>query len=122
MFMMTIRRVFILWTHSLFHETVRALLNDPQVVLLGSSQDYSLVQDQISEQSPDILVVEEENYTNFPEIIDLLKNQKESIRVVGLNLLDNEMSVLDFYHKTVCNADELLQWVLVDNTPQENAE
>jgi hypothetical protein len=120
--MMTIRRVFILWTHSLFHETVRALLNDPQVVLLGSSQDYSLVQDQISEQSPDILVVEEENYTNFPEIIDLLKNQKESIRVVGLNLLDNEMSVLDFYHKTVCNADDLLQWVLVDNTPQENAE
>jgi DNA-binding NarL/FixJ family response regulator len=120
--MMAVRRVFILWTHSLFHETVRALLNDPQVELLGSSQDYSKVQVQISEQPPDILVVEEEDYTNFIKIIDLLKNQRENIRVVGLNLLDNEMSVFEFHQKTVCKADDLLQWVLVDNTTPENEE
>jgi DNA-binding NarL/FixJ family response regulator len=118
---MAVRRVFILWTHPLFHETVRVLLNHPEVEWIGSSPD-SIPEDLLLQTPPDIIVLEEEGGGPTVEIINLLMTHRESVRVLGLNLLDNQMSVFDYSHRTVCKADDLLYWVLEDCTQKENSE
>lgn len=116
---MAVHRVFIFWIHPLFHETVRVLLNHPGVEWVGSSQDYTTGWDMVSEPPPDTIVIEEDDRGPPPEIIQLLLNQRFNVRILGLNLLDNEISVFDYSQRTVCKADDLLHWILEDCNQKE---
>lgn len=116
---MAAQRVFIFWTHPLFHETIRVLLNHPEVEWVGSSPDYQIDWDLFSDPPPDKIVIEEDGRGPPPEIINLLLAHCESVRVLGLNLLDNEMNVFDYSQRTVCKADDLLHLILDDCTKKE---
>lgn len=108
------RRVFIFWTHPLFHETVKALLNHPHIEWAGSSSDYAAGWEP-GLISPDTILVEEDEAGSPPaELIKLLETSRGNVRVVGLNLNDNEMRVYNYVQRTVCKADDLLQWILND--------
>jgi hypothetical protein len=114
-------RVFIVWKHLLFHETVRALLNQPEVDWIGSSPEFK-PEELLSDNPPDIIVIEEEGHNQTVEIMNLLMNHHAKIRLLGLNLLDNEMIVFDYSTRTVCKANDFLNWVLEECNQKENAE
>jgi DNA-binding NarL/FixJ family response regulator len=116
---MAIHRVFIFWTHPLFFETVRALLNHPSVECVGSSQDYSTGWDLVSDPPPDTIVIEEDGRGPQPETIKLLITTRLNVRVLGLNLLDNEIRVFDYSQRTAWKSDDLLHWILEDCAQKE---
>jgi DNA-binding NarL/FixJ family response regulator len=116
---MAARKVFIIWKHPLFHETVRALLNHPELVCIGSSSEFSADQ-LLSDTPPDIIVIEEENHGQTVRIINLLLNHYAKIRLLALNLLDNEMSVFDYSFETVYKVNDFLSWVLEESSQMEN--
>jgi hypothetical protein len=106
------RKVFVFWTHILFHETVQALLNHPLIEWLGSSSDLNSVMDPSLNPRPDVIIIEEESGSQPIEVIQILENSRWNVRLVGLNLEDNQMRVYDFTQHTVQNADDLLHWIV----------
>lgn len=108
---METRRVFVFWTHPLFYEAVRLLLDDPSIDLVGAISDYVSAQQQIMKLQPDTIIVEESEGDRFGEILVFLKNSPAGARVIGLNLLDNQLFVYQRERKTVGQADDLLRLV-----------
>jgi hypothetical protein len=114
--------VFIYWTNPLFHEAVRLLLNHPEIVWVGASSHYSVNKEQISRLSPDIVLVEEVGKPVLGEILKFLEVSQDSVRVIGLNLENNQMRTYHRVERTVGKAEDLLQWILDDKTQGECCE
>jgi hypothetical protein len=110
----SIRRVFIFWTNPLFHDAVRLLLNHPEVIWVGASSQYSVDKDQIASSSPDTFLVEEVGEPIPGEIMKFLETGKDSVRVIGLSLENNQMRTYHRVERTVGKAEDLLQWILND--------
>ncbi len=112
------RRVFVLWRHPLFYESVRLLLRHPKVTLVGATSDYGAGKNQISALKPDVVIVEREDEGDIGTVdpVDLL--QKGST-VMSLGLADNELSVYQRQQRTVASSDELLGLVLAGATDDQ---
>ena len=113
---MSVRRVFIFWTHPLFHEAVRMLLKHPEIVWVGASSQYTVDKDQIASSSPDTILVEEIEDTVPADIMKFLETSHDSLRVIGLSLENNQMHTYHRVERTVGKAEDLLQWILNDTT------
>jgi len=114
------KRVFIVWTHLLFRDSVRLLLNDPAIVWLGETSDYNQATREVSKLCPDTIIVEEINDMMSGRILEILKASPESGRVLGLNLNDNKLSVYAHQTETVGQANDLLNVVLREPVKGEN--
>lgn len=108
---MTGQRVFVIWTHSLFHEAVRQLLNHPEIELVGASSDHSTAQAEIAESKPDTVIIETPE-GNELSIIETMTILREGPRVIRLSLSDNELSVYHRKNQTVADPGDLLRLVL----------
>jgi DNA-binding NarL/FixJ family response regulator len=109
-----VRRVFVVWTHPIFHESVRLLLNHPDVELVGATSDYGAAQREILGLQPDTVLVEEPGGSLRAEVMGILEASPWSVRVIGLSLEDNSLSVYHREQRTVAQSDDLLQLVLSD--------
>jgi DNA-binding NarL/FixJ family response regulator len=109
---MTIRRVFVIWTHPLFHESVRLLLKHPEVDWAGAARDIHTAQEQIMKLQPDTILVEKTGAGIPPAVMELLEMEIWNVRIIGLSLADNEISLYQREHQTVVEAGDLLQFVL----------
>jgi DNA-binding NarL/FixJ family response regulator len=105
-------RVFIYWVHPLFYDTVRALLHHPEIEWIGSSSNYSRVIDPTLAPQPDIIIIEEDRDRQFSDMVHVMENTPWNVRLVGLNLEDNEMHIYSFVQQNVCMVDDLLHWIL----------
>ena len=105
------RKVFVLWRHPLFYESVRLLVRDPAVALVGATSDPVGVHEQLAALRPDVVIMEkvigEEGET--PDPVGLLGT---GARVLCLNLSDNELSVYSREDHTVAEAQDLLTLIL----------
>ena len=113
---MSVHRVFIFWTNPLFHEAVRLLLNHPEIVWVGASSHYLVDEVQIARLSPDTVLVEESGEPLLGEILKFLEISQNSVRVIGLNLENNQMRTYHRVERTVGKAEDLLQWILNEKT------
>ena len=113
---MAIRRVFIYWTHPLFYDSVRMLLNHPEIEWVGSSSDYGAGWSQIMSVPPDTILVEEVEGSIPDEVLHLVEASHWNGRVVGLNIHDNQMRMYQHIQRTVGKAEDLLQWILDDQS------
>lgn len=111
---MAFRRVFILWANPLFHESVRLLLDHPEVECVGETSDYAAGSDQILHLHPDTVLVEEVEGWIPVDVFKLLEKSRWTIRVVGLNLWDNQMRAYQRVQHTVGKVDDLLDMILSD--------
>ncbi len=108
---MAVRRVFVIWTHPLFHESVRLLLNHPEVEWVGSTSDYETALTKILDFQPDTILVEEVEETISERIIKLLEGSSWNLRVIGLSLDNNKMRVYHSEYRTVAQAEDLLHLI-----------
>ena len=107
------QRVFVIWTHPLFHDAVRLLLRHPKVEICGDSSDHASAQTAIAMIKPDVVVIEtpEGEEQAGAETISILQ---EGPKVVRLNLSDNELSIYLRQQQTVSDAEELLRLIIED--------
>jgi DNA-binding NarL/FixJ family response regulator len=113
---MPIRRVFIIWTHPLFHEAVCLLLKHPEIKLLGADSDYETAHEQILELQPDTIIVEEGGESIPSEVMSYLDTYPWNLRVTFLNLTDNQLNMYQHEQRTMGRADDLLQLILSETT------
>jgi DNA-binding NarL/FixJ family response regulator len=109
---MAARRVFIIWTHPLFHESVRLLLNHPLIEWVGATSDYAAAQEKIINLRPDTILVEEveeDKSTRAQEIFDAISWK---MQVIGLNLANNRLSLYHLEPGIVGQVDDLLNLIL----------
>jgi DNA-binding NarL/FixJ family response regulator len=110
---MATRRVFVIWSNPLFHESVRLLLNHPDVEWLGSTADHVAARGQITSLQPDIIIMEEREVGGvLAEVLEILEASSSDIRVFRLSLAGNELSVYHREHQTMGQAEDLLTLIL----------
>ena len=106
------RRVFVIWANPLFHESTRLLLKHPDVTWVGSAQDLSKVREAILELQPDTIIFER-TITGFPpDLMEILQDETWDMRLIGLSLEDNKVSLYHREQQAVAEAGDLLQYVL----------
>ncbi len=106
------RQVFVVWTHPLFYTSLRLILDDPNINLMGAASDYAAAHDQIISLQPDTIIVEEGEEDVSTEVMALLQICPSGGRVIGLNLMDNQLSVYHREHRIVGETEDLLRLVL----------
>ncbi len=109
---MATRRVFVIWSNPLFHESLRLLLNHPEVEWVGATSDHAAAHDQIVSLCPDTILIEEEEGGNAPaETLEILEASSADMRVIRLSLVDNELKVYHREQRTVGRAEDLLRLI-----------
>lgn len=109
---MTVRRVFVIWTHPLFHDSVRLLLKHPEIIWVGAARDITTAHEQILSLHPDTILFEKTGAGIPPGVMELLEMDIWDVRMIGLSLDNNEMSLYHREHQTVGEAGDLLHFVL----------
>jgi DNA-binding NarL/FixJ family response regulator len=109
---MAIRRVFVIWTHPLFYESVRRLLQHPDIEWAGATSDRASIQAQLVSLCPDTVLLEEEtNRDTAAEVLRILGANSTATRLIQLNLTENELTIYHREQKTVRQADDLLRLI-----------
>ena len=109
---MATRRVFVLWTHALFYDSLRLLLNQPGIEVVGTTSDNLAARDQIAGLQPDTVLVEEDEGENGPEeILRMLEASPAGMRIIRLSRADNELKVYHREKRIVGKADDLLRLI-----------
>ncbi len=109
---MTKHRIYVLWNHPLFDESVRLLLQKAGIEWAGSSSSLEEGLHSIEQLRADTIFIEEEEEGIIPEkAIQLLETGKNGLRLFRLNLVDNVLKIYYREQKTVLQVEELLQLV-----------
>jgi len=108
------QRVFIIWTNPLFHTSMVLLLDDPQIEVVGDTSNYTAAWQQISAQRPDTILIEKTGNVVPAEVLEILENSTWKVRVMGLSLADNELSIYHREQQTVAQIGDLLRFILSD--------
>ena len=108
---MVIRRIYIVWVHPLFCDTVRLLLTHPLIEIVGLSNDYETAEKEVSEHKPDTVIIEDTEESavtriKSSEIMDLFPAAE---RIIRLSLKDNELWVYRHERQSITNIDEFLR-------------
>ena len=112
---MATHRVFVIWTHPLFHEAVRRLLSHPDIDWVGATSDHVAARDQIVNLCPDTILIEEGEGGGVPaEALEILEDSTSDVRVIRLSLADNELRVYHRAQRTVKHAEDLLHLIQID--------
>lgn len=109
---MVVRRVFVIWTHSLFHESARLLLKHPDIIWVGAAADFTTAHEEIMRLRPDTILFEKTRAGILVEVMEILEVETWDMRIIGLSLDNNEMSLYHREHQTLVEAGDLLQFVL----------
>jgi hypothetical protein len=109
---MAVRRVFVIWTNPLFHESARLLLSHPDIIWVGAASDFTTAREDIMDLHPDTILFEKTRARIPADLIDILEVEAWDMRVIGLSLDSNEISLYHREHQTVVEAGDLLHFVL----------
>jgi DNA-binding NarL/FixJ family response regulator len=114
---MAVRRVFIVWSHPIFHESVRALLSHhPKIEVVGSTSEHATAQSEFDKLKPDIILIEkpEEDVDVMTSTMQILENSSWGPRLAYLSLDDNDLRVYHREERTVAEAEDLINLILSD--------
>jgi DNA-binding NarL/FixJ family response regulator len=110
-------RVFIIWTHPLFDEAVRRLLQDWGVSVVGSTSDHSTTREQISALDPSVVILEDADDHSEAEEHKTMAILDAIPHVIRLNLNDNELRIYRRERRTVGKIEDLEKILLADVDP-----
>lgn len=107
------KRVFVIWSHPLFLESIRLLLEQSEVELVGSTSDHEAARTQIETQTPDVVIIEQTDGEEAAslETISILRS---GARVVRLSMDNNEISLYSREHTTAVQASDLAGLIFGD--------
>ena len=109
---MAVRRVFVIWTNPLFHESAVLLLKHPDIIIVGAAVDFTTAHEDIMRLQPDTILFEKTSVGVPVDVMGILEAETWDIRIIGLSLDNNEMSLYHREHQMVVEASDLLQLVL----------
>lgn len=109
---MAMRRVFVIWENPLFHESARLLLSHPDIILLGAASNLTTAQEEIMRLHPDTILFEKTGARIPVDVMDILEVDVWDMRIIGLSLDNNEISLYHHKHQLVVDAGDLLKFVL----------
>lgn len=105
-------RLFLIWTNPLFRDSVRLLLNHPNVKWVGAASNWATAQPEILSLQPDTILVEEREDNVSIEAMEILEATPWNVRIVSVSLDNNKLSILYREQKAVGQAEDLLRLVL----------
>jgi len=106
---MSRRNVFVIWSHPLFFDAVRLLLQESNVPMVGATSDHRTAQEEIERFKPDVVILEHgEGEPSEIEEQETMAILKSGSHVIRLSLTDNELSVYRREHRTVGKIDDLV--------------
>jgi DNA-binding NarL/FixJ family response regulator len=108
-----VRRVFIVWARPLFYEALRALLESPDIQIVGAGSEHDATESHIHSFQPDTIILEETEDTPITntDISRLLETSATSLRVVRLSLEDNLLWMYHREQRTLQQPEDLLQLI-----------
>jgi hypothetical protein len=109
---MSTRSVYVIWTHPLFHESVRLLLKHPSIIWLGATKDRSTAREEIARLHPNTILFEKTGGGIPADLVEVLEAENWDMRIIGLSLDDNELSLYHRKQTMVVRPDDLLRFVL----------
>lgn len=109
---MSIRHVYVIWTHHLFHESIRLLLRHANIRFVGANSDYATARSEISNLHPDIILVEAVDEGEINQAVNVLSACPWNVMVVLISLNDNQLNLYHHELRIVGQTDDLLQLVL----------
>lgn len=109
---MSARQVYIIWAHPLFHESMRLLLDHPQIQFVGETSDYLAAQEELVRLRPDILLMEDDNGEEHARIMEYFQACPWSMMIFLISMDDNELGIYHHEKRAVVRTNDLLSWVL----------
>ena len=108
---MVIRRIYIVWVHPLFCDTVRLLLTHSSIEIVGLSNDYDNATQEISQHKPDTVIIEdtEESAVTRIKTSEIVNMFPEVARIIRLSLKDNELWVYRHERQSITNIEDFLR-------------
>ena len=110
---MATQRVYVIWTHPLFHDSLRQLLDHTGINWVGAASDFTIAVEEISRLHPDTILIEEmEGETTTSTFMEIVEKFQWNLRVVGISLNDNQLSVYQHAQQTVGQPEDLIRLIL----------
>lgn len=106
------RRLFVVWINPLFVNSLRLVLQHPDIEWAGSAVDDENLPAQITALQPDTVLVEGVDQDHIRKVTSLLQYSQGSMRVIGLNLSDNQITVCNIGQDSLIKVDDLIHLVL----------
>ena len=106
------RRVFVLWRNPLFRDSVRLLLQHPDIELVGIAPEYAAAVPDIVSTRPDTILAEEVEGHLPAGVLESLEDEAQALRVVGLSIEDNLLRIFRREQSELVNSEDLLRLVL----------
>lgn len=107
------RRIYVIWTHPLFHESVRRLLAGTDALWVGAARDQDQAGEELTYLRPDTILIEEGAQRDPELIFNLLSMCPWNVRVISLSLADNKLTLYTRRSSIVARAADLLS--LIEN-------
>lgn len=106
-----IRRIYIVWVHPLFCDTVRLLLTHPLIEIVGLSNDYEIAAKHVAELVPDTVIIEdtEESAVTRIKLSEVIGHFPETERIIRLSLKDNELWEYRHERQSITNIEDFLR-------------
>ncbi len=109
---MNAHRVFVIWNHPLFFESIRLFLQHTNVECIGACQNMNEAISQIHKLLPDTILIEEtEKGDTFERVIELIESSSINVRIFRLNMNNNELKIYHREQITVMQAEELVHLI-----------
>ena len=109
---MTNKRVFVIWSHPLFHDAVRALLAHPEIEWVGETSDYEGMEEKVIQTNPDTVIFEDDENRFSAQILAIPEMIPSVERIIGLNLNNNELRIYHHKVKIVGHTNDLIQSII----------
>jgi DNA-binding NarL/FixJ family response regulator len=110
---MAIHQVYVIWTHPLFHDSLRQLLDHPEINWVGAASDFTIAVEEISRLQPDTILIEElEGESTTYTFMKIVEKFDWKLRVVGVSLNDNQLSVYQHVQETVGQPEDLIRLII----------
>lgn len=110
---MSTRSVYVIWRHPLFLESVRLLLEHPDIQFVGTNSDYSIAREELVSLQPNTIIIEEVLEDQSFQVIDILESCPWNVLVVLISIEDNQLNLYQREQRIVGQAGDLLKLVLM---------
>ena len=109
---MSARSVYVIWNHPLFHDSVRLLLQHPDIHFVGGNSDYTIALAEIADLRPDTILLEDMGEEKPNRVMKILESSRWEVLVVLISLANNQVNVYRHEQRTVGHTDDLFNLVL----------
>jgi DNA-binding NarL/FixJ family response regulator len=111
--LMANHQVYVIWTNPLFHDSLRQLLDHTDITWVGASSDFTVAIEEISHLQPDTILLEEvEGETTTSAFMKIVEQFQWDLRVIGVSLNDNQMSIFQHAQQTVGQTEDLIRLIV----------